>query len=248
MGVEHSSRSQSTTGESNIDAGSTDDSVAPEWLQTVRANDEPANTAALDNLFALLSARRRRYALHALEQADEPLPLADLAQQIAAWETGSDLDSVDRTAKKRVYASLSSHHLDVLEDNNLVTVENGSAPTVAPTEALAEITVYTEPITGTDRPWAEYFLGLSLVLIPVVGAMIAGVGPLGAVPGVGTTIFVLTVYTVSALGYLYDQHQLRLGRPGVPPECRYQRRVSAESESPAAATADSARSSEQQET
>lgn len=41
----------------------------------------------LDQVFELLEDKRRRYALYHLEREDDPVPLDDLAEQVAAWET-----------------------------------------------------------------------------------------------------------------------------------------------------------------
>lgn len=45
----------------------------------------------LDQLFDLLSEKRRRYALYYLDQQDAPITVEELAEQVAEWETnGAD--------------------------------------------------------------------------------------------------------------------------------------------------------------
>jgi hypothetical protein len=42
---------------------------------------------SLDQVFDVLSKQRRRYALYALDQADEPLEIEELAERIRQWES-----------------------------------------------------------------------------------------------------------------------------------------------------------------
>lgn len=41
----------------------------------------------LDQIFALLTEERRRYALYYLEQQDGPVSVDEVAEQVAEWET-----------------------------------------------------------------------------------------------------------------------------------------------------------------
>lgn len=45
---------------------------------------------ALDDVFELFSKERRRFALYFLDEADDPVPVRELAEQIQAWENGSE--------------------------------------------------------------------------------------------------------------------------------------------------------------
>lgn len=45
---------------------------------------------SLDEVFDLFSKERRRWALYYLDEADGQVPVRDLAEQIQAWENGSD--------------------------------------------------------------------------------------------------------------------------------------------------------------
>ncbi len=47
-----------------------------------------------DDVFDVLSNPRRRYALHTLRREDRELQLGEVAEQVAAWENGTTVESV----------------------------------------------------------------------------------------------------------------------------------------------------------
>ncbi|WP_339104360.1 hypothetical protein [Haloterrigena salinisoli] len=76
-----------------------------------READESANT-----VFELLSHRRRRYALECLREYENPLPLADLADEVAVRERDAPLSEISPEAVKRIYLSLYHVHVPKLAD------------------------------------------------------------------------------------------------------------------------------------
>lgn len=73
--------------------------------------DEPANS-----VFELLSHHRRRYALECLREYENPLPLADLADEVAVRERDAPLPEISPEAVKRIYLSLYHVHIPKLAD------------------------------------------------------------------------------------------------------------------------------------
>ena len=71
--------------------------------------DEPANS-----VFEILSHRRRRDALECLREYETPLPLADLADEVAVRERDAPLPEIPATAVKRIYLSLYHTHVPKL--------------------------------------------------------------------------------------------------------------------------------------
>lgn len=65
----------------------------------------------LDHVFDLLSEERRRYALYYLEQMDDPVPLEDLAEQVAEWETDGQPESISDEKYDRIEVEL--YHQDL---------------------------------------------------------------------------------------------------------------------------------------
>lgn len=64
---------------------------------------------SLDRIFDIFGKERRRYALYALDEADGPVEMRELAEQIREWE--DDEDDVDTREYEDVYLSLRHRHL-----------------------------------------------------------------------------------------------------------------------------------------
>lgn len=84
--------------------------------------NEASSTLSIDDLFELLSDRRRRLALHFLCEAEEPMATADLAMRIAEIELPDD-DPPEGEAFMRIYTGLVHVHLPKLEDRGVVAVD-----------------------------------------------------------------------------------------------------------------------------
>ncbi|NHN49782.1 hypothetical protein G9464_19620 [Halostella sp. JP-L12] len=72
-------------------------------------------SSALDAAFDLLATERRRNALYCLREADDPVPLLELADRVADREDESPSD-----ARERVAISLGQVHLPKLDDAGVV--------------------------------------------------------------------------------------------------------------------------------
>lgn len=70
---------------------------------------------ALDAAFDLLATERRRNALYCLREADDPVPLLELADRVADRE-----DEPPSDGRERVAISLSQVHLPKLDDAGVV--------------------------------------------------------------------------------------------------------------------------------
>lgn len=64
---------------------------------------------SLTRIFRIFSNERRRYALYALSQANEPVSIEELADQVQHWETIDDDDAPDEY--EDVIIALKHHHL-----------------------------------------------------------------------------------------------------------------------------------------
>lgn len=75
---------------------------------------------SLDTLFELLSNRRRRYVLSCLNEYENPMALADLADEVAARENGTPITQTSAEEVKRIYISLYHTHVPKLERAGVV--------------------------------------------------------------------------------------------------------------------------------
>jgi len=58
-----------------------------------------------DEIYEVLSNRRRRFVIHALKRTEEPIEIFELSQYITAWETGVELEEVSSKHRRNVYST-----------------------------------------------------------------------------------------------------------------------------------------------
>ena len=187
--------------------------MTDEALDTESADEESplSNEEAYDQL----ANHRRRYALHYLKQAEGPVDIGDLAEQVAAWENATDAANLDAQERKRVYIALYQSHLPSMDDAGLVTYEDDG--TVELTDTVADADIYMQVIAGDDIPWDLYYLGLSAANGLLLVLAWLGVRPFTRVPGLGWGVVVLLSFALSAFVQLAYRRRMRLGDEGPPP-------------------------------
>lgn len=184
-------------------------------LQT--SGGEWADGPTRDELFHVLRNRRRRFAIHYLKRAAEPVDVGELATQVAAWENGISTEAVTSKQRRRVYNALQQTHLSELHRSGLVQVDQRE---VELTDAADRLDIYLEIVPGGDVPWSEYYLAIAGV--GVAGLVVIGldVGPFAALPDIAVGVFLAVVLVVSACANYYYQHGNVLSRTEKPPELR----------------------------
>jgi hypothetical protein len=197
-----------------------------------------------DEIFDVLSNSRRRYALHHLRRrANEhdgngigiangrwsgngtgagngngrEVALSDLAEQVAAWETGRTVEDLSAAERKRVYTSLQQFHLPRLDEQGIVEYDH-RAGVVSLGTAMADVDVYLDVVPRKDIPWSLYYLGLSAVSVVLVGGVALGVPPFDLLGPSVWGVFLATTLLVSSLVHFYDTRRMKLGASDVPPE------------------------------
>ena len=95
-----------------------------------------------------LSRSRRRYTLRHLKGTEKPMALADLAEEIADWESETPKAEITDETAKEVYMSLYHNHVPKLADADLVqynqerdTVELSEYPEELSNEGQATLAV-----------------------------------------------------------------------------------------------------------
>jgi len=172
-----------------------------------------------DDLFEVLSNRRRRYTLHYLKQhADEAVEMGDLSTQIAAWETDTPPEELAYDERKRVHTSLYQYHAPKLDDAGIVDYDSGRG-VVELTDAGADLDLYLEAVSGREIPWATYHLLLGGFGVSLMSAVVLEVPPTGMVPEGTWGLVVAVAFLVSSAVFVYDNRvSMRLGSEGPPPE------------------------------
>ncbi|WP_353634760.1 hypothetical protein ABSL23_03755 [Halobacterium sp. NMX12-1] len=178
-----------------------------------------ADAPTEDELFDVLANRRRRYAVHALDDADGATEIGDVAEQVAAWEYGVDVEQVSYEERKRVYTALQQSHFPMMDDAGVVDFDKNRG-TVEPTESLDDVEVYMDVVQGHEIPWSVYYLGVSGVAASLMAAVWTGTWPFAALPDLAWGVAVTAMFGVSAVAHTYYARGQRIGASDEPPELR----------------------------
>lgn len=177
------------------------DSVERPGERSLISGGETLESAGItvDELFSVLSNRRRRDVLRYLKQVEGEVKVRDLCEQIAAWENDTTREELDYEERKRVYTSLHQNHLPRMEDKGFI--EYGQRrDEVRLTDAIRNLTVR---LTTDGRPFAGVrpdartvaYLGSAFVALAGTLGVLAGVPAFDPVTPTG----VLGVVTVLLL-------------------------------------------------
>lgn len=177
----------------------------------------PGPQLSENELFEVLSNRRRRYAVHMLKHESGSLKIGDMAERIAAWENDVEVAEVTGTERKRVYTALQQSHLPKMDNAGVVEFQKDRG-VVEPTEALDDVDVYLDVVRGKEIPWSEYYLGLSAVASALVAAVWVGAWPLLLLPDLAWAAFIVAAFTFSAIAHRYYTAEMALGKSETPPE------------------------------
>lgn len=130
-----------------------------------------SNTADIDldegTIHDVLRNDRRRLALEALRESGGTASVSELAEAIAARETGTDPAPTNK--RQSVYVSLHQTHLPKLDSLEIVEY-NSDARDVRLLDRVEEIEVYMEVVPEYGLSWGEFYFGWGLLgLLLVVG-------------------------------------------------------------------------------
>lgn len=198
---------------SKAESGATD---SPQIGEQTAQNDE-IQTLSRDEMFEMLSNRRRRHVLHYLQNSEQQATLSDLAEQIAAWENNTEVKDISASERKTVYTSLQQFHLPKMNKTGAVEYDQRTGE-VDITNAAKELDVYLEVVDRYDIPWSFYYIGLSGIGTILVTLSWLGVTPFAAIPDIGWTVFLLATLLVSAVSHYILTRRMRVGAGDTPPE------------------------------
>jgi hypothetical protein len=171
----------------------------------VASVDRPAGPTEQE-LFDILSNRRRRYAVYVLV-GGETTTIGSLAEQIAAWENDCGIPDVTPAERKRVYTALQQSHLPKLERAELIRFDEDDGR-IHPTAAIDDMDIYLEVVDQAQISWDQYYLGLSAVSVGILVAVWLDVPPFSVVAPLGWMTVVVALFGVSALVHNYRSAEL----------------------------------------
>lgn len=186
---------------------------------TPTTSDTSRTELTQDEIFDLLSNRRRRFVIHALKRADAPVEVSELATYVTAWERGIDPETVEYDDRRNVHTTLTRTHLPTLEEKNVIRIDEDDN-VVEPTPTLERLDIYVEVINGDEIPWSTYYVGLSGLSIAILLATYVEVPLFAQVTPLGVGVATAAMFGVSALVHRYYRSSARLGNKNKPPEAR----------------------------
>ncbi|ELZ46346.1 hypothetical protein C464_11043 [Halorubrum coriense DSM 10284] len=147
-----------------------------------------------DQLFEILKNKRRRRVLRYLLEGEEEVTLDELAEAIAARETGKDVKQITSQERKRVYVGLYQCHLPKMDDYGAVSYNKprGRIATAEHTDLFERY--LSADVEAEDSDWTRYHSMLSLAAAAVLVVPVV----LGAI-GSNVTLQVVTALLVGAL-------------------------------------------------
>lgn len=169
----------------------------------VDETDIEGASIGFDQLFEILKNQRRRRVLQYLTEVNEEVTLAELAEEIAARETGKDVKQITSQERKRVYVGLYQCHLPKMEDYGAISY-NKPRGRIESGEYTPLFERYLSVENDSDEPeWTRYHsaLSLSVALLLVVPVLYGAVASSATLP-VAIALFVGTLVGVSAIRFM----------------------------------------------
>lgn len=167
--------------------------------------------------------RRRRYVLYYLSERSDPIPLDDLAVQVAAWERSTTPDEVTITSgvttthADSVASSLRRSHIPYLEARGFVTYDSRGDRVIGQVDDPAvELLVANDPRSRVA--WHKVYLALTVVSSLLLGLTQAGVPPFGELRPLATATLIVALFAAASVGYWYDVYRWRRRAEENPPD------------------------------
>ncbi len=163
-----------------------------------------------DQLFGMLSNRRRRWVLHALTQQDsEAVSFGTLVETVSAWEYERDPAELSWKERKRIYTALRQSHLPKLDETGIINYDQHRG-TVELTEEAQQVQVYLEYVPSHDIPWSYCYLAFAGLGLVVSLLMWASIGPFAGLSGLAFVWILVGLFGVTAVVHTYCTRQNRL--------------------------------------
>jgi hypothetical protein len=189
-------------------------------IQNTLPGGEHEEPLSRDTIFSVLSNRRRRYVLHYMKRDPGPVRIRDLAQQIAAWENGIEIEELNYKQRKRVYTSLHQTHLPKLDDVGVVHYDRDRG-TITLAEGAAALDIYLDVVSEDEIPWSDFYLGLAAVSLVLVVVAWFEVPLFAAIPDLAYAVGVALLFAGTSLAHAYYTRQTRLGGTESPTEVHH---------------------------
>lgn len=177
------------------------------------------NELSQDEVYEVLSNRRRRFVIHALKRREGPVDVTELSKHVTAWEIGVEPAEVAYEDRRNVYSTLQRTHLPKLDEKDIVAFDE-EENVVEPAETLEALEVYVEVLGSREIPWSLYYVGLAALAAALLLAVAVGTPGFGWIDPLGVGVFTSTAFGVSSIAHYVIGRHTRLGNTEKPPEVR----------------------------
>jgi hypothetical protein len=160
--------------------------------------DEPVPELPLDQVFEILKNRRRRTVLQYLEDRDEPVPLGEIAEHVAADENDTTVAQVTSKERKCAYVGLYQCHLPKMDDMDIVEFNQNRGHVSAGPNA-GQLKQYLDWEAQNRRPWPLLYGAVSGTGFGLV-ALTAVFTGIGVAPLVVSMLVLVAISVISIVG------------------------------------------------
>jgi len=122
---------------------------------------------------------------------------SELANELAAWENGVDVDEITERQRKRVYVSLYQTHIPKLEEAGIVSYDADSGE-VRLRSRMRRLSPHLET-DEREFPWQLLFLGLSAASLLFYLAVLGGVPGFAAISQTVAVAVIVVAFAVTAV-------------------------------------------------
>jgi hypothetical protein len=143
--------------------------------------------------------------------------LGDLAEVIAAWETGKATADLSSNERKRIYTALQQFHPPKMDEKGLLDYDRHRG-TVSPSETATDLDVYLDVVPANEISWSLYYLGLSALNAALLAGLWLDAFPLGLLPDLVWIACFVAVFVGSAVAHTCYNRRMRLGAGDIPPD------------------------------
>ena len=184
--------------------------MTPQMTGEAKVAASDADRPSRDEVFTALSNRRRRNVITYLKKHGDGARVRDIAEQLAAWENGLEVNEVTYKQRKRVYTALHQSHLPKLAESGFIDYEPDRG-IVSQTEESRQLEVYLEVVSENEILWGEYYVGLALVCGLLGVAAWIGTAPFASVSGYTYAVLFAVLFGISGLIHRTSTRRNRVG-------------------------------------
>lgn len=161
-------------------------------------NEQNSEPLTESQIFDLLSNERRRRIIRLLRTREDPVPLDEMVDALAAIEYDISPEDATEVQRRRIHVSITQSHLPKLESFGVVAFDT-EKKLVRRGEHAETVDSFVSA-DGDRSPWPVYYVLLSVGAVVLLGLTALG-GPVGSVvsPAVAGTIVVSSLLCLSVI-------------------------------------------------